>query len=487
MDEKVGIWKTSKIAYPGKENFFRPSERYPELQNAQLKEISTEENKVFEVIRNTFIMLGYDKENIGTEHWNPLRTLVYPGNKVVIKPNMVMHVNGSGEGEDCLYTHPSVVCPIIDYCILAMTENGQFKGQIVVGDAPMQECDFELLVKNSGYDKLLEFYKGKGINIVLHDFRNVKTIVRNGVHIKEKNEQNGIVVNLDEASNFFELPKKRLKKLRVTNYDPHILQKHHNVNTHVYKVAKELLEADVIINMPKPKTHRKAGVTIALKNMVGISANKEYLPHHTNGSKKEGGDAYLEKNIFFKLSDYFLDKKNSFAEHEKYVLARASRFIAAGFGFIGRKLRKDYREGSWYGNDTIWRTIYDLNNIVFLADSSGQLGKEKCRRMLVVADMIVSGEKDGPLNPSRKDCGVVAVGENPALFDEAICAIMGFDIKSIPTLNHLRENKRLLWLNRQGQAMICSNNEDWNGKKAAEITSDVSLNFVENPGWKKDR
>lgn len=30
----------------------------------------------------------------------------------------------------------------------------------------------------------------------------------------------------------------------------------------------------------RPKTHRKADVTIFLRNLVGINANKEFLPHH---------------------------------------------------------------------------------------------------------------------------------------------------------------------------------------------------------------
>ena len=45
--------------------------------------------------------------------------------------------------------------------------------------------------------------------------------------------------------------------------------------------------------MPKPKCHRKAGMTSALKNFVGANVRKEFLPHHTMGSIKEGGDEYF--------------------------------------------------------------------------------------------------------------------------------------------------------------------------------------------------
>jgi uncharacterized protein (DUF362 family) len=30
------------------------------------------------------------------------------------------------------------------------------------------------------------------------------------------------------------------------------------------------LQADVFINLPKPKTHKRAGITGAMKNLVGI-------------------------------------------------------------------------------------------------------------------------------------------------------------------------------------------------------------------------
>ena len=57
-------------------------------------------------------------------------------------------------------------------------------------------------------------------------------------------------------------------------------------------VPLAVLEADVIVNLPKLKTHKKAGVTCALKNLIGINGNKEYLPHHRIGGHNLGGDCY---------------------------------------------------------------------------------------------------------------------------------------------------------------------------------------------------
>ena len=72
--------------------------------------------------------------------------------------------------------------------------------------------------------------------------------------------------------------------MRITNYDYHEVNRHHRGDRHEYCISEACLSADVIINLPKPKTHRKAGYTGALKNMVGINAAKDYLPHHTKGS-----------------------------------------------------------------------------------------------------------------------------------------------------------------------------------------------------------
>ena len=56
------------------------------------------------------------------------------------------------------------------------------------------------------------------------------------------------------------------------------------------------MEADVFINIPKLKTHKKVGLTCALKNLVGINANKNWLPHHTEGTTDRGGDQFPASN-----------------------------------------------------------------------------------------------------------------------------------------------------------------------------------------------
>ena len=154
MKQNIALIKTETYAYPGSKAF-RPSEAFPEYLFKQ--DISEEPNQVYPMLREGLRLLGYDREHYGTEAWNPLGKLIAPGDHVVVKPNMVMDVNPSGEGTDCLYTHPSVVAAVVDYVLIAL----KGKGKIIIGDAPMQECNFERLVSESGYRELCRFIKNR--------------------------------------------------------------------------------------------------------------------------------------------------------------------------------------------------------------------------------------------------------------------------------------------------------------------------------------
>ena len=53
-----------------------------------------------------------------------------------------------------------------------------------------------------------------------------------------------------------------------------------------------MLAADLIVNLPKMKTHQKAGVTGALKNLVGCNGEKAFLVHYLKGRPCDGGDEF---------------------------------------------------------------------------------------------------------------------------------------------------------------------------------------------------
>ena len=81
----------------------------------------------------------------------------------------------------------------------------------------------------------------------------------------------------------------------VTDYSSANTNDHHR-GAHRYLVSNTVLSADVILNVPKLKTHMKTGMTGALKNFVGIVGSKDFLPHFRTGSPRAGGDEYPDKN-----------------------------------------------------------------------------------------------------------------------------------------------------------------------------------------------
>lgn len=70
------------------------------------------------------------------------------------------------------------------------------------------------------------------------------------------------------------LSDKKNKQYFGADYDVKQLRTLHNEENNIYHIAKSVLEADVVINLPKLKTHRLAGMTGALKNLVGITVMK---------------------------------------------------------------------------------------------------------------------------------------------------------------------------------------------------------------------
>lgn len=479
MEKKIAIYDSQVFNYPTVESLFRPDTKYPEYI---MEDISVQRNMIYHSVRECLILMGLDAEHTGTKDWNPLGAYVKPGNNVLIKPNLVMDGNFNPEGgTDCLYTQPGVVAAVIDYTLIAL----KGRGQIIIGDAPMQECQFKRLVVNSGYDVLVQYYQSKGYDVKLVDFRELSSVVKDGVYYSIiRDDAKGKIVQLGVESDFYKMPKEQEKRIRITNYDPRILPTHHHGEIQEYYISDYVLNADVIINMPKPKTHRKAGVTISLKNFVGANVRKEYLPHHTTGSVEDNGDEYLKKSLIHKIRSYMLDKRNIFWAEHQYRKAKLMRYPIKFCSIYLKLTRNKFAEGSWYGNHTISRTISDINKIVMYADKQGVMREDKQRQMVIIADMIISGEKEGPVNPTPKKVGIVAVGDDPLLFDETITTIMGFDIKKIPTFERIRAYDGIYKIyDRSDTAMIVSNKKVFDGKKPEEINKNDRLGYEATSGW----
>lgn len=479
---QVAISQLDEFEYPKADTLFRPSIAYPEYPFPD--SVSSVSNTVYERVRNCFVLMGYDKEHYGTPEWNPLGHLIQPGDKVLIKPNLVSDTNASGYSAECLYTQPSVIAAVIDYVCIALGK--QRAKSIIVGDAPMQECRFEKLIQESGLNKLVEFYHTKGIDMQLLDFRAVSTHLINGVFEYSNFEIESKIVNLGSNSEFAGNTDEQNRRMRKGANDPDDLYKHHHVGKHEYDVCQALLDCDVLIDMPKPKTHKKAGVTISLKNMVGVNVRKEYLPHHTEGDKQSGsGDAYRKKNVLKEWRALARDEVYTMSLNKQYFMARCMRFLRRGLAFVISHTTDDkYTEGHWYGNETISKTIVDLNKIVCFADRNGELKNTPQRKRIIIADMIISGEGEGPMAPTPKNVGAIAIGENPVCFDECIATIMGADITRIPTLRNARNiHGDYKYATEEDVGVIISNKPEWNEKRYYEVQAKDTCGFDPIPGW----
>jgi len=209
------------------------------------------------------------------------------GARVLVKPNLVLHENQGPWGFDAVVTHPSLIRAAVEAALLAKP------ARVLVGDAPLQGCDFGRLLNRTGLDVwardlVARESRFKGIR----DFRRTTCTFENGVRHATENlqpEDHFVLFDLGKES-LLEPVTDRRDNFRVTCYDWRLLAKTHSAGRHCYLVARDVIEADVVINLPKLKTHKKAGITCALKNLVGINGNKEYLPHHRLGGSKAGGD-----------------------------------------------------------------------------------------------------------------------------------------------------------------------------------------------------
>ena len=119
------------------------------------------------------------------------------------------------------------------------------------------------------------------------------------------------------------------------------------------------------------------------------------------------------------------------------LMARTlSPFNAAGKKVFG-DTRKVVRSGNWYGNDTIWRMILDLNKVLLYANPDGILRNDVpgCRKRYIgIVDGIIAGEGHGPLAPDPVHMGYLMCGTNPVAIDAVCATLMGFDPLKIPTI-----------------------------------------------------
>jgi uncharacterized protein (DUF362 family) len=356
--------------------------------------------------------------------------LIPDGARVLVKPNLVLHRNHGPWGIEPLFTNSALIEAVV-HELLASTA-----GQVLVGDAPLQECNFEQLVRNSGMDAWAPALAARDRRFDgPRDYRRTKTSFEGGLRI----EQEGLLpvdrfVKFDLGSESLLEPITREGEFRVTQYPPAELARTHAPGRHQYLIARDIIEADVVVNLPKLKTHKKAGVTNALKNLIGINGNKEFLPHHRLGGSAHGGDCYPGGDPVKRVLEFAYDRANS----TRSIAAR--RALRLGTRALQRVLHAKGDalgvEGSWSGNDTIWRTCLDLNRILIYGRTDGTLAETPQRRVVHVVDAVVAGHGDGPLRAEPLPLGLLLAGDNAAAVDFVGAMLLGYDPARIPIVSH---------------------------------------------------
>ncbi len=425
---------------------FSPYHEYPEypfdmsyLNNSPQKETATYDS--YAAVRDVFVRLGMDKKNYGTESWNPLGTIIKPGKEVLLKPNLVLHENRASLGTEQMVTHGSLIRAALDYVSIALNS----KGIVTIADSPIQSCDFRKAIQISGIPKILDFYaEHSDLEVYVVDLRASELVRQKLGGYKAKgllgDERGYTLVDLNKASEHFDLIDEH-GRCRSLNYQKEAMLQHHSKVKHEYEIPKTVLDADVILNLPKLKTHGIAGMTCGLKNSIGACGSKAYLPHYLMGSCEEGGDEYpiksARKRLISRLNEEVNDSRGVVSLTVLGMLTLVAHLMLRIYPLSDRNLL-----GKWHGNDTISRTIVDVNKILFYADKSGVLQNRAQRKMLVLVDGVVAGQGEGPLLPERADCGVIVGGCNPVAVDLVCAKMIGFDYEKIPTLTRALNSRK---------------------------------------------
>jgi uncharacterized protein (DUF362 family) len=426
-------------------------------------------------VRELLQTTGLDGRRFSSRTWNPLGDLIGRGDRVLIKPNWVHHDNASRAGLDCLVTHPTVIEAVLEYVALAQPES------IVVGDAPIQSCDLPLLLERTGLDTILARARCRGIPVDFRDFRLVTMQGRRGDPTREtgRNPDQYVLFDLGAAS-FLEPVSGGSPRFRVTSYDPRSIESAHGEARHRYLIAREAMVSNVVINLPKLKTHKKACITGTLKNVVGINGHKSYLPHHRRGGSANGGDCYSGRGLVKYLAEEFLDRGNRSSQgaskHLFNVVARAA--IRLGKATIGSSFDL---EGSWHGNDTVWRTVLDLQRILHYGRSDGTMAASPQRSVINLTDAIVGGQGEGPLSPIPANLRFLTLGMNAPATEWVNAILMGLDPARIPLTSAAFSNyEPALALFQPQQIVVRLGNCDLRPEEAAQR---LGCKVLPSAGW----
>ncbi|MCP4370333.1 MAG: DUF362 domain-containing protein, partial [Deltaproteobacteria bacterium] len=327
-------------------------------------------------------------------------------------------------------TQSQVLYPLIDKILEVYGKDVRIR----IGNAPLQGASWSRIITDIGLKVLQEYYNTR--------YQGLITLCDLRMNVQEQNiigwsKLNRYEVNSPDIVRFNLAEKSLLEEqqqdihYRVLDYPKDRIEACHSLNKHIYLLHKKILESDLIISVPKLKTHKKVGITTGLKGCVGAVALKDCLTHYRKGSPKNGGDEYPSSTLFNK----------SVSAYHDFVYSIPPSFWANIFRFSYRLFWKTHYfrggilGGSWGGNDTAWRMALDLARIVAYGREDGSLSDKVEREHFVLTDGIIAGEGEGPLKPDPVHLGYLSWSEDIVASDFVNSMAMGIPLKKINIVN----------------------------------------------------
>jgi uncharacterized protein (DUF362 family) len=407
---------------------------------------------------------------------------IVPGHRVVLKPNWVKEHDERFPGPDQwehVVTHPVVIEAVVRWAAGKLAG----RGSIVICDAPQTDSSFATLREYCRLDDVVSRCRSDfpGVQIDLLDLRPEEWKAIDGVVVAKAklpgDPLGSTHVRLDAASEFVSYHGQG--HLYGASYDMAETNSRHQGACHEYLLCRTPMEADVFINLPKLKTHKKVGITCALKNLVGINANKNWLPHHTEGTPDQGGDQFPATTTKTRLEHAWMGAAKRWL-NGRPTLSRLFVPVKKAGRLVFGNTQKVVRSGNWHGNDTCWRMVLDLNKCLFFFDGAGQR-RQQPPRYLAVVDGIIGGEGNGPMAPDAKPCGVIVAGTHPAAVDCVAATLMGFEWRKIGLLNNSFQVRELNFTPFEPDDVdVISDNPAWCGKMEQ---IEAGFQFRPHFGW----
>lgn len=292
-----------------------------------------------------------------------IQAVVPSGGTVVIKPNWVE----PGVWKTGKITHPALVLAAARFAAEAVGPSGH----VFIGEGTSEGKDLPRVLAATSFMHALQSF---GLDAATSTRARVQ------------------VVDLNVASTGFVTVKLRgLSRFASVNeklYDASgkLIGKFGDSHVGNYRIARPIVDADLVIDFAKSKVHCSAGATLALKNYIGVVPTGYDPTGH------------------FRLKQVPHSSSADASHGTKYVL-----------------------------NRTIGRTSADLHAAATYVAHDGSLQTTRQRNILCIIDGVISGQKT-QFAPQPVATGWVVAGYDPVAVDHVAARCMGFDpvlLKSI--------------------------------------------------------